>query len=279
MAEIAFYLVESLRIHSLCKRKLKLKRIISSRFLSSLMSIFLPGTMSSDVLRVFLVDPEKSQSKIYVALLFLANRVYGLIASAGLLFIALLLNPIPIPGDYGTIGGYLVNFALIAIVFSPLLIQFHMVRRSFSFVVLRTRGRIKKLIKTGVQAMKAFSSTKAWSNSLVSSLLSCLFVVTEFWLVGLEMGLNVSFSAWCVWVPLIGLAAFLPLGVGAFGSQDSAMLLGAAILGLPPEKVIATSLIIHSIRIVGVLPGLIWLGDLVGLMNALKKPKQMAVSQ
>lgn len=279
MAEIAFYLVESLRIHALCERKLKLKRIISSRFLSSLMSVFLPGTMSSDVLRLFLVDPKKTQSKIYVALLFLANRLYGLVAAAGLLFIALLFNPIPIPGEYGKIGGYLANVTLVAIVFAPLLFQFRGFRRFFYFVVVHSKGRFKKLVKTGLHAMQSFSSTKAWSSSLVSSIFSCLFVVSEFWLIGREMGLTVSFSAWCVWVPLIGLAAFLPLGVGAFGSQDSAMLLGATVLGLPPEKVIATSLVIHSIRIVGVLPGLIWLGDLVGLTNALKKPERMAVSQ
>jgi hypothetical protein len=97
-----------------------------------------------------------------------------------------------------------------------------------------------------------------------------LLVVFEFWLLSASLGLDVQFSEWALLVSIISVITFLPVGIGAIGSQDAALALLAPYFGQSVESFVAISVLMHVIRVVGTLPGLLFLGEGIGVIRKIR---------
>src|SRR5205807_901644 len=94
-----------------------------------------------------------------------------------------------------------------------------------------------------------------------SSTLSNACLVLQFWLVGRAVGADLGLVEWAVCVPVAAFASFLPIGLGSIGPQDATIVIIGKLTGHPIEPLLAVSVLLHVIQIVGTAPGLLWIGD------------------
>lgn len=271
--EWAFYAVETFRIRVLSGNRYSLGAILRSRLLSVFAGNFLPGFASSELLRMLVLDKERPGNKIYLALLLLANRIYGLIGLAALLLIAL------IPKDSGLpvyMQDYRLQIATVctAVLISPLVFHLRRVRRLMAGWVRRQSGRVRHFVRMFYLALVEFADTSHWAAALSTSALTNVMTVFAFWLIGNSIGLHASFFLWLVSIPLVTIATFLPIGYGAVGTQDAAMVMLSQFLGESPESLLAVSITIHLVRILGSVPGALYYPDAIALIHSLRSNKR-----
>lgn len=259
--EWLFILVESLRIRTLSQKKYPFSAIWRSRFSSALVGNFLPGLASGEVVRVFLLDRVHPGNKSRVALILFASRIYGFLALATLFLIPLINMSDGLPAGVKESRWFLLIICILAL-FSPLGFQLKFVRRICAGTWRRTNGTLRVILRTILLALCRFTNGKQWVFSLLSSSATNLFVVAEFWLLSHAVGLQVTFELWCFIVPFVAVFTFLPMGLGAVGTQEVALIGAAKVIGLPMEPVVAVSIAMHMIRYLGPLPGLLYLNEL-----------------
>ncbi len=256
-AEVIYYGVESIRIHFLTHGRYGVWLIFKTRMASVFAGNLLPGVAGSEALRWLMLERAVSGFKVRLALELMASRLFGLIA--------LLLMAVHPVGE--RLGGYGIEALLLAIViilFCFFANDSHQGRsiRLFavrSFRQLNSKG-IRKVARTIYLSLQVATEWRVGLIALITSVITTFIAIGEFYWFGKALGAEVSFNQWMWLVPLSAVATFLPLGVGAVGTQDAALLIAAKALSIPVEGVIATSVSIHVLRILGTIPGAVfWL--------------------
>ncbi|MEE9612671.1 MAG: lysylphosphatidylglycerol synthase transmembrane domain-containing protein [Desulfatiglandales bacterium] len=261
-----FYSFESVRVYFLGQRRYPFALIFKSKFLSSLLANFLPGLAVAEMTRIFLLDAHKPGGKFYVALLLVANRIYGLFSLAGLFLIAFVLGARSLPPQLFAFRELIVlGCALVLAI--PLAFRFRPLRGLLISLVRKSHGLLRRLSRTFYIAMANFSRVSVWWIATATSMLTSFISVLQFWIVANMVGIDLSFWTWTLWTPLIAIVTFLPIGFGAFGSQEAGVVAMSQILGEPLEPFLVLSVIIHFIRIAGSLPGLLFLSDGLELLS------------
>jgi hypothetical protein len=134
--------------------------------------------------------------------------------------------------------------------------------------------KVRRILRKVYLAFRSFGSFQNWLVASVTSLATFLIVISEFWAISNSLGLGVSFIEWALLVSVVSIATFLPVGIGAFGSQDAVLALLAPYFGQSIESFVALSVLIHVVRILGTLPGTFFLGEGLGAISALRLRSQ-----
>jgi hypothetical protein len=263
--EFAFYAVESFRLKSLSQKRYPANIFFKSRLVSGLVSNFLPGLGVGDVVRVLMIDAHRPGHKFYLLLLILASRLYGLMSLAVLLFIPFVFG-ISVFADLSSMMRGLFALICVLVAAAPLIFITIRMRRLLSGIYRQLKQkRLKALLRTIYLALARFGLPKVWFMATTTSVLTSAIVVVQYWIVAKGMGLGLDLTVWMITVPLVSIVAFLPIGFGAFGSQDAGLLLASQILQQPAEVFLAISAVIHASRICGTLPGLLFCRQLTAL--------------
>lgn len=257
LIEWTFYTIESFRIRTLCIGRYSFPAIFQSRLLSVFLGNVLPGAASAEVARIILLDRyNKVGNKLFIAFVFLSNRIYGLLAMILVFSISTIINPVlaeKLGLDYALI------MAMPILVFLPLCFNLNSFRQILIAIYGKTSGRLRHFFRIFYLSLKSSSNASLWLKTISSSVVTCLLVALQLWLCGDAVGVAVSFSTWIFIVTVMSLAIFLPIGVGAFGTQDLSLVMLGKFLGKPPEVFLAISALLHVARIFGSLPGAIFL--------------------
>ncbi len=269
--EWAFFLVESWRIRFLSQGLYSFSTILRSRFVSLILGYVLPGLAVTEVARVFLMDREVPGNKMKIAFLLLTNRLFGFLALAAVFALPLILHW---PHYVGIFGPKIFAFILICGLVSllPGIVQITALR---AWIARRMRKTEKKKLyhfsRKIYLSLVQFTDRKRWVWVLLTSVLTNFIVIFEFWLIGNAVGSGIDFPTWCFIVPFIAVATFLPLGIGAVGTQDAALIAAASLLKVPVEPILAVSVAMHLLRYLGPLPGVFFVGDIVLLFRQFRK--------
>lgn len=259
--EWAFFCVESLRIRSLFRDRFSYWLVLRSRLISVLIGNFLPGMTLAEIARVFVIERFQPGNKILSTTVFLTNRIYGLLAIILVLSISIVRRH-ELAGSFGI--GVSVAAVIPIIVFLPLALNL----RRFRFFVLTavrlTTGKTRKLFLQIYRTLVFMCSFRVWASTLLSSVITCFLAAIQIWLCGVAVGIDLQFEVWVFIMTLTSVAVFLPFGLGAIGTQDLSLVMLAKVFGQSPEAFLAVSLLIHLTRVIGSLPGLIFIGDLRG---------------
>ena len=255
-----FYVVESWRLRQLSRGLYRFGALWRSRMVAALLANVLPGMISGEVLRIFLVDRYRPGNKLYVGLLLLANRLYGLLALGSLFLIAFAVDRHHVP-SFVAAHRVLLSIACTAVLPTPLLLRIRPVRIAMVALIRRLRGRIRRVAYTVFNATAHFCDPKRWAIALVSSTLSNALVVLQFWIVGRSVGANLTLTEWAICVPVAAIASFLPIGFGSIGPQDATFVIVGRMTGHPIERLLALSVLMHLIQVTATLPGIIFLSD------------------
>lgn len=271
--ELLFYAIESVKLLYLGSFKYSFSLILKSRFLTAFLANFAPGLIVGDVLRVFILDRYRPGNKLHVASMLVSSRLYGVLPLALILPVSALLNPrlvdqFKLPLILGC-----VCLGLIAWI-SPLFVGYRWSRRIvFSSYRFSSVGVVRNLIRKIYFSFRIFGTRRNWLVASGTSLATTLIVIAEFWILSRALGLGVSFSEWALIVSVVSVVTFLPIGIGAIGSQDAALAMMASLFGQSLESFIAVSLLMHIVRIIGTLPGAVFVGEGFDAFRVLRKNK------
>ena len=255
-----FYLVETWRIRRLSLGRYRFGALLRARMVATLVTNVLPGMASGEVLRVFLIDRNRPGNKLYVGLLLLANRLYGVLALASLFLIGFAVEHRQLPPFVAAHLPLLVGGCLLVLP-TPLWLRVRPVRAAMVRGIRRLRGRLKRVAYVVFNAIGHFCDPRRWAVALASSTLSNALLVLQFWVIGRAVGADLSLLEWTVCVPVAAFASFLPIGVGSVGPQDASIVVIGHLTGHAIEPLLAVSVLLHVVQIVGTLPGLLWIGD------------------
>ncbi len=267
LLELAFYALESWRIQVLAGGTYSYRAIWRSRLLSALVSNFLPGMSSGELVRVFMLDTHRPGNKLNVALLLLANRLYGVLTLAALLLVSLLISRTQMSD---TLRGrsLVVGFGLLVGLALPLaLVHTRPVRGAMLKAIRKMDGKFRHIGTAFYLSIARFGAPRRSAFAIATSAVTTLLAVALFWLLGHAVGLELGPARWMLCVTMAGFSSFLPIGFGAIGPQDAGMALFAKLSGAPIESLLAVSLAIHVSRIAGTLPGLFYLHDAGPLLS------------
>jgi hypothetical protein len=258
--DVPFYLVETARLVYLSGGAYPFGVLLRSRYLSALIGTVLPGLAAADLVRVFLIDRTHPGNKTGILVLLLGNRVYGLISLVSLGIVALSQ-----PGGETLLGrahGWLpVSAVSVAVLTLPLWIRFAPFQRLCLALVGKLPDALARPGSRALEALLTMTSVRQWLFAIVTCTITNLLVVCEFWLLGGAVHVPVSFAQWCLLVPFIAVATMLPLGIGAIGTQEAALLAASRMIAVPFEPLLLVSAGMHLVRIGATLPGLAFSRD------------------
>jgi hypothetical protein len=260
--DVLFFVIETFRLVFLSRRAYPFWLLLRSRYLASLIGTILPGLAATDLVRVFLIDRARPGNKAAVLVLLLGNRLYGLLSLVSLGIIALLQ-----PAGESLLGhahGWLPVSAIgVVLLTLPLWLGLGPVQRLGAAVLRRLPPWPSGIASRAWDALVAMTSVRQWSFAIVTCTATNLLVVCEFWLLSRAVHVPMSFGQWCLFVPFVAVATMLPLGIGAIGTQEAALLVASRLAGVPFEPLLLVSAGIHLVRIGGTLPGLAFSSDAI----------------
>lgn len=275
--EWIFFGFEALRIQALCQGTYKFPVIIRARLVSAFLALILPGLAAAELIRVFLMDRSRPGHKFYLMLLLVSSRIYGLLSLAIVFLFAFgsknILEHI-LPGVAKPFAALVcIAIALLPMLFSIRsirLLGIHFVRQLPKKLPQRIHGFVTRMSRTSFLAFTNFGKPKIWFWAMVMSLITNVIALGQAWLIGQYVGINFDFMTWAVVLPLVAIATFLPLGIGAVGTQDAMLVIVGKFLNQPLEPFVALSLMLHAFRICGGLPGLLFFKDVEELLSRRK---------
>lgn len=266
LIEWGFFFVESWRIRVLSYGKFSIAVLLRTRLLSACVGNALPGFGSAEILRIFLLDRFRPDRKIETALLLFANRLYGLFALGPFIGLPLIfgaklpfLSPIYI---------WFLAPVLTLLPFIPLIIRLRWGRRLIAGVERHSTGVIRAIFRKIFLSVLHHSEPKVWLRAVISSTITNAAVITQTWIIAYSFDIPLSFLEWSFYMPLVAVAAFLPVGFGAVGPQDAALISVAQLNGLPFEPFVALSLTLHLLHILSPTPGLFFIDDLKNIYKS-----------
>ena len=186
--ELAFYVIESKRIQILLNNIYSFKQVFRSRLLSVFLGNFLPGTLSSEVLRVFILNSFNSGKKIMIASTLLLNRIYGLLALCFLFSISL--------GFTKTLGSFYfgnIRVVFFLIIFFPLSFTFRPLRKLISNRIRSFSYTFRSKLLGLYFVLKRSSAFYFWIRLLLSSVVTATLAVLQFSSLGAAVGIYESF--------------------------------------------------------------------------------------
>jgi hypothetical protein len=264
-----FFVVETFRLVFLSDGAYGFGLLLRSRYLSALIGVLLPGLAASDLVRVFLVDRERPGNKAGILVLLLGNRLYGVVSLVSLGIIALsqpagaaFLQRAHGWGPVGALG--------VALLTAPLWMQWQPIQRLCASLLRGLPSFAAGPASRAYGALTAMTSFRHWLVAIVTCTFTNVLVVCEFWIVSRAVGAGVSFAEWCLFVPMVALATMLPLGIGAIGTQEAALLAASRLSGVRFEPLLLVSFAMHLVRIGGTLPGLAFFSDAIHTVQELR---------
>jgi uncharacterized membrane protein YbhN (UPF0104 family) len=87
----------------------------------------------------------------------------------------------------------------------------------------------------------------------------------------LACGADVSFGQLLVVIPILWIVVMLPITIGNIGLQDAGYVALMGLLGVPAAVAVSMSLIEHVAARAASLPGVLFLADVVGRSNAMRR--------
>lgn len=206
----------------------------------------LPTTIGGDSIRILDCTRIQGATEDAIYGVFI-DRIIGL---AGLLFLnigALLFSRSLLPPTI-----YYLLFLLLVLLCSGLVLLFFF-RRSRFVSASRYLGYIGRLSERYAQV---YSSPASIGLQTGLSILTHLFSMTAFYILGIGLGLNYPLLVYLVLVPPVVLLTILPISLAGWGLREGAMVGFFLLIGADKSRVLSFSLLYGILALVASIPGL-----------------------
>ena len=217
-------------------------RFVAYYFSGMYLNLFAPGTIAGDIGRVMFLGPGRRRGLALSSVL--AHRTIGLLALVSIGAIAALLQPhYPLPRIVYW-AAWLAPFAIIVTwLWGP----------SFAVRFLPPSHRWRTLVEEDLAPYWKDRSLLA-----VSFLLACLFHATQIAtkiVLALALGLHLPWTYFFIFVPIVNIAATVPIAVSGIGVREAGYWYFLSLIGVDPAVAIALGLLSSALSLVGGLSG------------------------
>ena len=236
---------------------ISLRKLVSSFSGGIFFSIFLPSTIGGDLVRAADLADHTKKAREVIATVFL-DRLSGYIGLVLVIFPAFLLG-----WDLVSDKVVLLSVsAIIILLIVVLLVLFNsaIYSKITNFLTAPGAGKIKEAIKNMHQEIHVFRNHKKliiWN--LILSFFIQLISPVSVYLIGLSLGIKVSFVYFVILLPIIGAITLLPIAIGGLGLREGLFVFYFAKVGIAKQAALAMSLLSFSFVIFyGAIGGLIY---------------------
>lgn len=212
---------------------LKYSKLVSLYFIGSFFSTLLPGLVSGDAVKAFYLyrHTGKGTGGTSLASVFM-DRYVGVVAMVSI-------------GFAGFIAGYhyikdIKIVLAILIFFVGFLIG--------SFVLWRVNwGRIKALSSFYIPLMEYKTRRQIIYKGLILGLIIQGIGIPCVYILSLSIGLKVSIIYFLMFVPMISVAAAIPISVAGLGIREAGFVILFGSIGVPKEAALSLSLLVFTL--------------------------------
>ena len=228
--------------------RLPLWQLILVYFKASFYNLFLPTLIGGDIVRGYTIYRITQGHDASLASI-LADRLSGFAALVGIAMVALAVGYRQMRDPQA--AGMILTVAVVFVAVVTLLLHNRMKDGASS--VFRTVGltRFQVKFQAMVEALQRYSRHRRVLGQaiLLSVLLQSLIIVTYFW-IGTSLNLGIPMAYFFLYVPLITVAAMLPISVAGLGVRESSAVYFFAKVGVESAAALTMSLIWFSLTLV-----------------------------
>lgn len=247
---------------------LRVERAVRLYYAGLFLNIFFPGSLGGDSYRVWSVYRETGEGRATLAAT-LVERLVGLASLCLLGAVAVALRFSELPSAYGplllliTTGGALLSLGVLV---APGLVSW--LSRPLIFL---TRGLLRERVEGVLDAMRRVGRPGPIAAALVVTLAAQGVRIWTHWWCARALGIGVEAADIYVAIPLVAVAAGLPISVGGLGVREGSGVLLLAPLGIGNAEAVAMEFLAY---LVGVATSL--LGGLAFLLGTEERPSRAA---
>lgn len=241
-------IISSLKI-KLILSEVKFIRILKSNFVSFFYGLFIPGSVSSDVLKFFyLKDDEKKKELLFGALLL--DRITGLIAIMIFFFIGIYIYGIDLIRDIFVISQFKIFFILLSSIVIIILI-FLFLYKFWRKIIIYIRKSIKFI-------------SKKFKIILLVQLLGLLFqficiIMFYITLKAILPNVAIPLSFLFLIISFTALVSMIPISIQNIGVSESLYLFFLSGYGINYDNILLISLINYSLLLSKVIIGYLFI--------------------
>jgi uncharacterized protein (TIRG00374 family) len=230
-----------------------LKSLLGIYFIGLFFNLTLPTLVGGDVVKIYYVGKHSNSYSHSFAATFL-DRDAGMLAMLIIACAGVLFHPVSVPGVaveiivWGAFAAFIVgNICL----FAP---KCHRV-----MTVLFERLHLAKLSMKMDRVSNVFHIIGKEKSILLAALLlsflNQLLVIIVVWITAHGLRLQIPFSYFLIFVPVITLISMIPISLNGMGLREYAFLSLFTAIGVLPESCIALGLLTSLLIILSSLPG------------------------
>lgn len=241
-------------------RENKYHDLLKYNFISVFYSLLLPGQLAGDAVKAYIFGKEKNKSSIVFASVFI-DKITGIIGLLLLGILGILVSPLILSPIF--------EFSFITIVFIGIVLLFSIRINLFFNFFRRLIVRISKFFfrksNSYITIQNLLDSWREYSKRISLILICILFSVTYqllniimLYLMGNQIGIEISLIDWSWILAVFALAMFIPLSIAGIGIREGALLGLLGSLSITHDKAIALSFLLFSTQIIaGIIGGAI----------------------
>lgn len=232
---------------------LQLADVLRVFFVSTFVGTFLPASIGGDAVRAVAISKHGVAMADSVASVFV-DRVFGTLSILLVGAAAVWFAPPSTPGWLAPVAVMLAMAAAAAVVVG--LFAESPERLAAKLLGSLTRGKLHKAGTNLLRSLRRYAhSTGALWNVLGSSIAVQGLRIVQAWMLGVSLGLDLGFTVYLVYIPVILIVMMLPISISGIGTSQAAFwwLFGAS--GVSAEAAFGLSVLFVALGAVGNLPG------------------------
>lgn len=243
-------------------------RLVRLTFIGMFLNFLPAGSIAVEVGRVYGLSRTTDDLAGSFASV-LVERIFGFVALVLVGLIGLTFAPPGVPPVLTDLAW--VGFVLIAAV--AWAVMSTSVRGALDRLLERVgldpaRDRLAKLYRR-LDTMRSRPGLLAWS--MLAALFNTSFRIVPAWLIAIALGIDVSLPQLFVIVPIINLAAQVPISVAGLGVREVGWVALLGVAGVPPSDAVLLSLLLVAVVFCVSLPGA-WMYARHGLQDPKAEP-------
>lgn len=234
------------------KARVPYRGVVRLSFIGMFLHFLPAGSVASEVARVYGMNRTTSDLAGSFASV-LVDRLFGLGALILVGLVGLVFAPAGVPPILSNLAwlGFAGLFAAGYVMMSPA------ARRTLDRLLSRIRLEPVRIRLAKVHAhldqMRSSSVLMGWS--IVAALVNTGFRILPTWFVAMALSIDVSLTHLFIIIPLIYLAAQIPISVGGLGVREIGWVALLRVVGVPAPDAILMSLVLAAMIFVISLPG------------------------
>ena len=231
---------------------LKFSGTVSRYFMGLFFNFILPGFVGGDVIRIYKTAVVSGRATRAFSST-LADRVFGLLVLVIFCFVAFVFMPIG-PAYRALPAAIIMFFSLVGFlcifVFKP---AGRFIHRFFGRFI--PHGIVEKLRAIYMEMHELIRSPFTLLSVIVLSFFIQFLRIAVHYLCGIAIGIELGFSYFALFVPLMAIIASLPISIGGFGVREAFAVVLFSTVGIEEEIILSYAFLATFSAFIGSIPG------------------------